>query len=362
LTQQVQVTSRAAVRRPILINVQILRFIAAASVLTKHSVEVFFPQGATILRLPLNGGVDLFFVISGFIMAWLTQGQFGKPHVAARFLLRRAIRIVPPYWFFTSLMIVLLLVAPNVARNTRLGWTEVVTSFAFIPWPRPADGVVVPLLSPGWTLNYEMFFYLCFGAALLLRRGKSLLIGLFLGLAAAGMWLEPGNYLVAFYANPIILEFLAGIALERLYSAGVRASLMHALLLIVAGALAYLVLGQTPLREIRGIAQGIPAALVAAAFILGRAPVRARRVWTMLQAGGDASYTLYLSHPFTINGMYLLWTGMVGSQPTVGMFIAMGAAISFSLIFYHFAERPFTAYFQSRAGLGSPRSVEMVAP
>lgn len=66
------------VHRQLITNVQVLRFIAATMVLVKHSVEIFYPIGNAILVFPWNGGVDLFFVISGFIMARLTRDRFGN--------------------------------------------------------------------------------------------------------------------------------------------------------------------------------------------------------------------------------------------------------------------------------------------
>jgi len=146
------------VQRPTRTNSQILRFIAAAAVLTKHSIVLFLP-GSALLTIPWSGGVDLFFVISGFIMAWLTRDWFGRPGASGQFLLRRAIRIIPPYWFFTSLMVATLLIAPDAPRHTRFAIGPAIASYAFFPWPRPSDGGVWPLLAQGWTLNYEAFFY-----------------------------------------------------------------------------------------------------------------------------------------------------------------------------------------------------------
>jgi peptidoglycan/LPS O-acetylase OafA/YrhL len=126
-------------QRPTLTNIQVLRFIAAVAVLTKHAIFVFFPD-TWLLALPWSGGVDLFFVISGFIMAWLTRGSFGHRGASGRFLLRRAIRIVPPYWFFTSFMVVILLIAPDAVRHTRLTLDSVISSYAFSRGRAPATG------------------------------------------------------------------------------------------------------------------------------------------------------------------------------------------------------------------------------
>lgn len=169
--------------RPVIANIQTLRFVAAGSVLLTHSADLLVPHTSPFFRIPWAGGVDLFFVISGFIMTWLTTGWFGQPHVAGRFLLQRAIRIVPPYWFFTTLMVGAVLLASSHVKNTTLGAAQIATSYAFIPWPRPVDGRLNPLLSQGWTLNYEVFFYAAFSATLLLKNGLRWLVLAFIALA-----------------------------------------------------------------------------------------------------------------------------------------------------------------------------------
>ena len=83
------------VTRPLLTNVQLLRFFAAAAVLVGHAGDLFVPAAAHIRTVPWSAGVDVFFVISGFVMTYLTQGQFGRPGVPRAFLIRRIIRIVP---------------------------------------------------------------------------------------------------------------------------------------------------------------------------------------------------------------------------------------------------------------------------
>ena len=138
-------------------NVQLLRALAASSVLLSHAADVLIPDNDAWQAIPWTAGVDLFFVISGFVMMLLCDGQFGSPGIARHFLTRRIIRIVPSYWFFTALLAALLLIEPTVTRNTVLTAPIAISSFLFVPWPR-TDGLLNPLLSQGWTLNYEAFF------------------------------------------------------------------------------------------------------------------------------------------------------------------------------------------------------------
>src|SRR3569623_1876042 len=159
--------------RPLLHNLQVARFVAAAGVLVHHSSDIFFYGGALdappLLGIRWDCGVDIFFVISGFIMAYLTTGRFGEDGAPRSFLTRRLIRIAPPYWIFTTLIIATAIAFAGHVRHATLAPPQVASSYLFVPWPRG-----------GGTLNYEAFFYCAFAAALFFRRG---LLWLALGFA-----------------------------------------------------------------------------------------------------------------------------------------------------------------------------------
>src|SRR3954467_905713 len=165
-------------------NIQAARFVAALGVVVHHSSDIFFYGGARdvppLFGIHWDGGVDIFFVISGFIMAYLTDGRFGEAGAARSFLARRLIRIAPPYWIFTTLVIAAAIALPGHVHNATLGAPQVIASYCFLPWPR-GDGLLNPLLSQGWTLNYEAFFYAAFALSQFFRRG---LLWLGLGFAA----------------------------------------------------------------------------------------------------------------------------------------------------------------------------------
>jgi peptidoglycan/LPS O-acetylase OafA/YrhL len=300
-------------------------------------------------------------VISGFIMTWLTREQFGRAGAAGPFLVRRAIRIVPAYWFFTTLMVAAVLLAGEHVRHTSVTPDQLVTSYSFIPWPR-GDGKINPILSQGWTLNYEAFFYLAFAGALLFRRGLVLLVTAFVALAALHPLVPEQWFIPRFYTAPIILEFLGGIALARIYAAGVRLPLWGALLCAAAGVATFILVQQTGLRPDRVVAVGIPALLVAASFILSPEPERAGLARRALQAGGDASYTIYLSHTFTINAVTILWRA-AGLRPSwAGVAVGCALSLAAALIFYRLIERPVTEALQRRARGRPAPEPHFVAP
>jgi exopolysaccharide production protein ExoZ len=153
-------------------SIQALRAVAALSVLELHITgNISNRPGFTVTSIDnLIGaaGVDLFFIISGFIMVYASEPLFGRPAGPQVFFLRRLIRIAPLYWAVSAVFIVFFLVTPNgfattiAASNTSIG--TIIASFMFLPFPRP-DGAMLPLLGVGWTLNYEVFFYVIFAGA-----------------------------------------------------------------------------------------------------------------------------------------------------------------------------------------------------
>src|SRR5262249_39672775 len=133
-------------------SLQALRAVAALSVVLYH-ID-FIGRGAF--------GVDIFFVLSGFIICHVTAAD--RQH----FLLKRLIRIVPLYWARTLVVCALALAAPRLLQTTSDSWMGLLKSLFFIPYEKES-GRVYPVLFLGWTLNYEMFFYVVFSIALALR-------------------------------------------------------------------------------------------------------------------------------------------------------------------------------------------------
>jgi peptidoglycan/LPS O-acetylase OafA/YrhL len=112
---------------------------------------------------------------------------------------------------------------------------------------------------------------------------------------------------------------------------------------------------------------GVPAGLIAAAFILAPEPSRPGPVRRALSAGGDASYTLYLSHPFAANAVVLAWAHFGPAAPWLGLALAMTIAVAGAMIFYRTIERPVTEALQRAFGLrrsreAAVREAQMVAP
>ena len=338
-----------------------LRFLAAGSVLfvhTLHEALSFDFAGAnsamaTVETWNFGSGVDVFFVLSGFLMFYISSESFGTPGAQGKFLWRRIVRLVPLYWLFTAAMVLAMVVVPGQLAHTQVQPTHVLASFLFVPW-LDSTALPHPILGLGWTLNYEMFFYLVFSFALLLPRrvGLTAIIALFIVFAVIDPLIDPRWVQARFWTDPIIIEFLFGIGLAVLARRGLTLPRPAAWAALALGLLG-LALAPTPANEsdlLRPFAEGIPAALMVA----GAASLTFRRLsrggrWLVL--GGDASYALYLSHPFTINVMVLVWEKLHFQSPWAFAAVTGVLAIAASVIIHVVLERPVTRFLQ---GLRAP--------
>ena len=291
-------------KQPLIHNIQLLRFIAALSVAFLHATD------ESGLRLPVSFGafgVDIFFVISGFIISYITF------HNPAHFWVKRLIRIVPFYWTATLGIFFVALAVPSVLHHAKADISWLLFSLLFIPHDSPHG--VHPLLGLGWTLNYEMYFYAIFAVALLLsRRWAAYLSGAaIIAVLAATRFVAPSSPAEAFYGEPIVVEFIWGILVFELFRQvswmtrpSPRGAGYVAVLVILALALLWL-----PVQEVYRIAPmrltaGAAAAIVVAMFLVleKRYGIAAQNRFVLLV--GEASYVLYLIHPYIVFGILRL--------------------------------------------------------
>lgn len=325
-------------------GIQYLRAFAALSVVALHAgkrVEEDLPALLYDVLLLGHGGVDLFFVISGFIMWSISQKKETDP---AGFLVRRVIRVAPPYWIAT-------LCFTAVAMGLGLGWVElsvahVAQSLGFVPHFNPsAPGRIWPVLVPGWTLNYEMFFYILFAATLFLGKGIRFvaLCALLLGLVALGAVLRPSGAIAITYTSPLLLEFLGGVVVARLWQSAPGGALRNVALIALA-VLLFAVLG--PQADptsywSRAVGFGIPAIFLVSgvAGLAGRVPHL-----PLVERLGDASYAIYLFHLFIVIPMEVLWGALPALHGTGTAIAFVGVAlVAASLLgnaLYLYMERP----------------------
>ena len=173
-TTVVGMPERANSQAP-LASIQVLRAAAALAVLFAHLWPALaqFGNENIIPNFTFGAaGVDLFFVISGFIMVYTSERLFGQRDGPGRFLTRRLIRIVPMYWALTTLVVVAWY---GVKLPDHTTWTNVVGSYLFIPTLKPGGGTA-PVLGVGWTLNYEMLFYFLFAITIMFQRRMAVIV------------------------------------------------------------------------------------------------------------------------------------------------------------------------------------------
>jgi len=329
------------------VTIQYLRAIAASLVVCHHA---FAPPAVNSYYRHSFGefGVDLFFVISGYIM-WTTtvRGRRGPvPFWAARI-----VRIVPLYWVYTTLFLLVAIFAPQALfTEAGLDAVFVLKSYLFVPALHPTYGGIAPVYTLGWTLNYEMFFYLVFGFSLVLARPAlrfGLFAGLFVLLVLAGWMTGPRGAILSTYTNPILLEFLAGVALAALGPRLMRsaAGVGLAALLVAAAWLVFVVLSEAPPGRL--VAFGLPAAVIVAGALMLE-PIARLRTSRLALLLGDASYSIYLAHPFA-QRVWLLAVGLL--VPDLGAPVVAALYVSSALLIgilggvasYLLLERPLLA-------------------
>jgi exopolysaccharide production protein ExoZ len=308
----------------VLLSIQYLRAIAALAVVLFHA------QSGIIIG---QAGVDVFFVISGFVMWTVTA----KPVGPGEFLMHRLVRIVPLYWIATVLM----------AAHQQASFSDTIRSLLFWPYQNTI-GEVWPVLVQGWTLNFEMFFYAAFAASLLLPR-KFQLISLtaVLGvLAAFGLLHGDRPPTLWTWANPLHLEFLAGAWISeawlrgRLFSGRTAAAM---LLLSVAG-FAISAFGTTP-EESRCIVWGLPAVLLVAAAVSIESSRGFPRIG-LLRLLGDASYSIYLFYPFVLVTTRKL---VAGAPPIIAVAATVTVCACLGVATFTFVEKPLTNWLKTHA-------------
>ncbi|VUD71371.1 hypothetical protein MET9862_01951 [Methylobacterium symbioticum] len=321
----------------------------------RHELGALALGGTGAAPLPWWAGVDVFFVISGFIMVHATGPDYDRPGGRARFLAHRIARVVPLYWLVTLLFLGVALAAPRALGDAGAATNPAYVAASFLFWPAArADGSVLPLYGLGWTLNYEMFFYAVFAFGLGAGRAWTVAFtaALFAVLVTAGAALRPLPTPLAFWSDPIVTEFLFGATLGLVHGGGIRLAAAPRLALALAGTAGLAVFGTgEPSGFARPLLAGLPAAMLVAAATLGRSggtPSMHRLVRPLISPLvrlGDASYALYLVHPFALRAMREA-VARLGGAPTLGALgvgtLMLAGSVAAALLTYRLVERPLT--------------------
>lgn len=333
--------------------VQALRAVAAALVVLHHSITMWMTwimhhEGG---RQWNNGaaGVDIFFVISGFVMAISLPGLAGKPNKAGVFLWRRFTRVVPLYWAALTFRIAQNTLGPATGLDCAMTPWRIAASYLFIP-AKNGTGEMFPLVVVGWTLNYEVFFYLLFAAALALNVSPlAFLTPCLTGLALLGMTRTAAWPDFTALASPMVIDFLYGIILAHLVTRRKMPGAAWGAVLL-GGGFATLMLMPEPPWPWGFVLWGLPAAAIVTGAVALEDSLGGRLPKWLLEAG-NASYALYLSHTFILPhlGNAMQKVHLTGT-PALVVACVMGLGISFpvAVLVHRYVEKPLMNLFKKK--------------
>jgi exopolysaccharide production protein ExoZ len=344
--QQVIVTNESASRTELTIGhfegVQFLRFLAAFVVLLTHSTFFYSTRLNADFPVLVPGaqGVQVFFVISGFVMVITSRRLPRGVQGAKAFMTSRIIRILPLYYALNLAKIIQINVLPSLSL-ARPDVLNILLSLLFIP-SRNAVGKIETFYGVGWTLNFEMLFYLLFSFAILMSWNATRFVGLVLvALAAASLFHRDDWPAIAFFAAPIVLNFLWGMLIAKLVLRGFRVHPAVCIALVSGGLIVFFAAPYYyPLLQLQF------AAIVAGVVFLE--PVIRGRMPRVFLFGGDASYSLYLVHPL-VGVMIVVVLGklqITAAPVVIGVVIA--GALAASALTYLLFEKPVTVWLRQR--------------
>jgi len=346
-------------------SLQVGRGAAVLSVLLFHLLGMSVQYQHGYFAYPwievLRAGVDVFFVISGVVMVATTYRTFGQGGAGKRFLIHRVSRIYPPYLFLTAILTVLWLVRPD-AVNSKTG-VDLFSSYTL--WPQ-VDGF--PLLQVGWTLSYEMMFYLVFIGMIVYVKKHRLPIALMLWSFAiiagcTAIALDSSGTIVTvfprakFLFSPYVLEFVAGCfiglcSMKVKLTAGRVSTIVAVILFIVEAAVfeATNFDGNRRPQVLRVLLYGPPAALLIYGLVAWERETQRLNAPRWIVRCGDISYSIYLVHLLVIHFAYRYFWHLFDPSGLRPLFLVVttGAAIAASVAFYTLAEGPFSRWTRTR--------------
>ncbi len=320
-------------------NIQMLRGLASLLVVFHHLLPHYLAMGGDLRIITTVSewgflGVDIFFIISGFIMAYTT---FNKPRTfnsAKIFFKHRLLRIYLAYWIFFIMAILIIYVTDSL----KLESLNLIKSFFLL------DINMYKLVLPiSWSLSYELYFYFLFLATFLFSvKILNRVIPIFFLIILSLVLLS--NYTTilesSFFYSHFILEFFAGVLLYIYQDKIIKIWILPIIILVSIISYYYGISHELKNGLYRVLSFGIGAlTLVWTFLILEKFKIyQAKEYFVLL---GDASYTIYLSH------LVLIWLfyfsglrNLFMFSPIIGWFLIVLIIISFSIIYYIKVEKP----------------------
>lgn len=296
--------------------IQVMRLLSASLVLLIHAHV--FSEG--------EWAVDLFFVISGFIIPWVAHDTVKV------FFIKRIVRIAPLYWVATLAIAAIGLFKPSLLGDTTVSLEYFLKSIFFVPFDKNGVGFS-PLLFLGWTLNYEVYFYLLFALSMRFCKQHVILCTsmLIIILKIMMMTVLVDFSLSRFYGDSIVLEFVVGMLLFQVWR-DFRPLIYRYRYLLAAifGAASTMLLFYN--TQDRFLNYGL---LASAVFVTIFVLLMGQRVNRFLMALGDAAFSVYITHIFIIDLFLRVIFPQLGYSPDVAARIILAAGcMIFGHLFY----------------------------
>jgi exopolysaccharide production protein ExoZ len=281
-------------------SLQVLRGLAAWAVVLHHIVQSYYMGNVTNVVWGWfhsygRFGVDVFFILSGFVMA-LTATKYNGSGIV--FLINRLFRVFPIYWFYTFVLLLSLYILPNGTFLVAVEFKNLILSLLLIPNDNPNGYGIYPTLYVGWTLTFEVFFYMVFSFVLISKKSQPILI---CTLVLIFFTVVFRNYHFLGHGTYLLMEFVCGLALYKLctYEAiNLKYRILSLGVLLLLSAVSYWSEQFFVLRLL------LSTSLVLLFILLE--PFFQPNKTNFLRKLGDYSYSTYLCHVIVIGWFYAI--------------------------------------------------------
>jgi peptidoglycan/LPS O-acetylase OafA/YrhL len=355
LTKKDKLDTMKSQKRNKIVSIQLLRAIAALSVVYRHSTAAgdynFPPAGAF--------GFDIFFIISGFIIAYMVSGN------TENFLVKRIIRIAPLYVLATIVMTMTVAFFPNLIGSTTISFSGFIKSVLFIPGPENRG---YPILGQGWTLNFEMLFYFIMFLCIIIVKNKKYLtiacIFVLIFIMATLNLLKSENFIFNYYKNGLFPELIYGMILYHcyvyfnkngkkiFYNKNIKIIFLTFLGIISYGFMIFSDVYNFHLTTNRNIDYGIPSLILIVSLLFLEKEIKDHRIIRFGILLGEASYVMYLIHYHVV-----IFLARVVFNKTIGansifiieiikIIIAFIVTIILSIMIYKYIDKPIQNIFR----------------
>jgi peptidoglycan/LPS O-acetylase OafA/YrhL len=338
-------------------GLQILRITAACMVLLTHSTFYAWERLDRHFAVWAKGaaGVEIFFVLSGFVMIYSSEKLTNDPAGWKIFAARRIVRIVPIYWIATSAKILALLLTTGYVLHTRFSFLQALASYLFLP-ARGMEGDIAPVVGVGWTLNFEMFFYLLFTLALFLRVNVYKFVGPILALLAMGAFLRKPDWpAIAFYLDTRVLLFFYGMVIAGICMSGKHLPKYPAIALLCVGFLGLAGPWNSP-AWLHGLPDGIAAFFII--YSTASLEDSLTRIPRFILFAADASYAIYLFHPFIAPAVPLALMKFHLIHPWLSVVSSVVLALAGGCLIHLFVEAPIAEWARRFLPASGNKSVQ----